>query len=80
MRKRKDVERSRSKVKYGKKFAGDEEERWQSAALSNCFFPLLVVVVVVVVAHLLGLQTKRRRQRAGVSHCTMVPLSTRMLR
>ena len=41
------------------------------------FFPLLVVVVVVivvvavfvVVVHLLGLQTKRRRQRAGVSHC-----------
>ena len=33
------------------------------------FFPLLVVVVVVVVVHLLGLQTKRRQQRAGVSHC-----------
>ena len=30
---------------------------------------VVVVVVVVVVVHLLGLQTRRRRQRAGVSHC-----------
>ena len=33
------------------------------------FFLFWVVVVVVVVVHLLGLQTKRSRQRAGVSHC-----------
>ena len=33
------------------------------------FFLFWVVVVVVVVVHLLGLQTRRRRQRAGVSHC-----------
>ena len=33
------------------------------------FSSWVVVVVVVVVVHLLGLQTRRRRQRAGVSHC-----------